>query len=374
MSPYEDVMAAALATLDEALALAGANSFTTEPWWMGGATITNTDMVAIIRSFKARFMASVGRTPAERSAANWSEIATLAGSGITTDFFVMGDDGAWWDVLKSYAGSSSPNHHSSEGSPLSTWGRLDVRYLGPADTGGNYQGWLAEDLGNRNEIPIETPDRRVTGSTYDSDGLYVRYIGGPSPFRDGRGSYHFSWYGDKRWDEYVDDAWADLATPMIEMTLTEMYYLRAEAMYRTGNQAGALAIINQTRVANGQLPASTITGPTDSDCVPRTDNGSCGDLWDALKYEKRIEVYHTGMGIAFFDDRGWGDLVDGTFFHLPIPGQELDYLGLPYYTFGGSWPSMVATQARGPVTVAPETLQSYWQDLRSRTADLKAEA
>jgi hypothetical protein len=64
-------------------------------------------------------------------------------------------------------------------------------------------------------------------------------------------------------------------------------------------------------------------------------DGSCGDLWEALKYEKRIECFHHSFGVEFFDDRGWGDLVEDTFIHLPVPGSELLLLLMDIYTFGG---------------------------------------
>jgi hypothetical protein len=226
-------------------------------------------------------------------------------------------------------------------------------------------------VAQRNEIPIETPDRRVTGTTWDSPGLYVKHIG-PSNFIGSRGTYHFSLYGDARYDTHAD---AGGVGPMVEMSVTEMDYLRAEARYRMGDWSGAEAIINSTRVI-GSLPIITVTGPTGTACVPRKDDGTCGDLWDALKYEKRLEVYHTGLGIAFFDDRGWDDLVEYTFRHLPVPGQELELLGIPNYTFGGpTGPDMVgqAQEARGPVTMSPEALMSYWRGLRVRLDALNAE-
>ncbi len=159
---------------------------------------------------------------------------------------------------------------------------------------------------------------------------------------------------------------------MVEMTPDELDYLRAEAMYRGGNTTGALTLVNATRTAAGLDPA-TGSGDQSSRCVPRDENGNCEDLWGALKYEKRLEVYHTGMGIAFFDDRGWGDLVEGTFTQLPVPGSELVRLGKAIYTFGGFEPPMVAGQAMGPATgpIPAETLVTYWRDLRDRAAALK---
>jgi hypothetical protein len=67
--------------------------------------------------------------------------------------------------------------------------------------------------------------------------------------------------------------------------------------------------------------------------VPKRWDNSCGDLMDALMYEKRIETY--GTAIAFFDARGWGCLAEGTPIELPPPGRQLDLLGKANYTYGG---------------------------------------
>jgi hypothetical protein len=95
-------------------------------------------------------------------------------------------------------------------------------------------------------------------------------------------------------------------------------------------------LINLTRVAQGQLPPVTVDGPPDeAGCVPRKLSGACGSLWDALRYEKRIE----GLGVdgvtAFLDARGWQTLPENTLIQLPIPGRELGVLQRTLYSYGG---------------------------------------
>jgi hypothetical protein len=120
------------------------------------------------------------------------------------------------------------------------------------------------------------------------------------------------------------------------MTVTEMNLLKAEALIRLGRADEAVPLINLSRVANGGLPPVTIDGPPDEPgCVPRKLDGSCGSLWDALRYEKRIEGAGVDATTAYFDARGWQTLVVNSFVHLPIPGAELETLQLPNYTFGG---------------------------------------
>jgi SusD family len=114
----------------------------------------------------------------------------------------------------------------------------------------------------------------------------------------------------------------------------EMDLLMAEAEIRLGNPAAAAALINKTRVGNGELPPVTAAGVTpEPGCVPKLYDGSCGTLMDALMYEKRIETY--GTAISYFDLRGWGCLLEGTPTELPPPGRQLDLLGKAQYTYGG---------------------------------------
>ena len=93
------------------------------------------------------------------------------------------------------------------------------------------------------------------------------------------------------------------------MLVSEMDLLKAEGLIRLGRAAEAVPLINKTRVANGQLPPVTVDGPPDEPgCVPRKLNGQCGSLWDALRYEKRIEGLGVSGVIAYFDARGWQTL------------------------------------------------------------------
>jgi len=69
--------------------------------------------------------------------------------------------------------------------------------------------------------------------------------------------------------------------------------------------------------------------------VPRKLNGQCGSLWDALRYEKRIEGVGVSGVIGYFDARGWQALPLNTMVHLPVPGRELATLRRDLYTFGG---------------------------------------
>jgi hypothetical protein len=264
----------------------------------------------------------VGRTKAERDAANWQDILSDVqdGLGATEDYAVY-DDGSQW------AWARDKLHTAA----IAGWSRLDIRTYGPADQSGAYQTWLATVPDDRRPFNVDTDDSRVTGGSPTADGAYIAYIGS-SPFPANRGYYHYSNYLDVRWNFYSSGFIGRLP----EWDPKERALLMAEAMYRTGNQAGAMALVNTSR-ANGGLPAFTAPGGTapGARCVPRTSSGACGDLLEALKYEKRIELFHYGPFTEYMDDRGWGDLVSGTPVQLPVPGSELLLLLQDIYTFGG---------------------------------------
>lgn len=316
---YGEIMAAAISKLEMAISASQANSFDVPPSWMAQVGMSNTELAQLAHSYIARFMTQVGRNASERAAVNWASVISHLDAGITEDYIPIGDGDIWWDVTKSYGGTRPG------------WARIDLRLLGPSDQSGAFQDWLATVAGNRQPFDIDTDDRRITGGAPDADGLYFMYEG-DSPFRPERGTYHFSPYGDSRWKPYNNNQFKG---EMDEMTMVELELIRAEALYNLGQKDAALAIVNSTRVANGQLPEATLDGDQSARCVPRTASGACGDLWEAIKYEKRIEIFHTGMGIHFFDDRGWGDLVEGTAIHFPVPGKELLVLLQEIYTFGG---------------------------------------
>ena len=71
-------------------------------------------------------------------------------------------------------------------------------------------------------------------------------------------------------------------------------------------------------------------------------NGTCGSLWDALRYEKRLEMLGVDPWIQWYDQRGWGALPEGALVHYPVPARELQILELPGYTTGGTNPGSAA--------------------------------
>ena len=303
-STYDQVMDAALAQLAECANICASNTFTVPSTWWNGLELSNADMEALAHSYTARFMACVARDETERAAVDWNAVINHADQGITTDFAPVGDWATWWDELKRY--SHNP-----------TWMRADYKTIGPADNSGAYQAWLATPVKDRTYFLIVTDDRRVVGAdSATADGTHFRYLG-PAAFNPARGSYHFSYYGAWMHADYYNNGGVG---PMNIFDVSELDMLKAEGYYRLNQRGEAAALVNLTRVTNGQLPEAT---------------AGDADLLDKIKYEKRFETFATGCGVAFFDSRGWGDLVSGTPIHFPVPGKELEILQEPIYTWGG---------------------------------------
>ena len=358
---YTEVMTEAIANLNASIAISDANTFTTEPGWFNGPTLTNDELSELAHSFIARYLANVARTAADRAAVDWNLVKTHIAAGVTSEFAPLADekfgnpDGPWFDLLKWAQGGHS-------------WSRADYRTIGgvvpndpETDPDGTYAAWLNTPVDDRVQYGVNTQDKRIQkfagvdacvdpaeetlgGGCGALDpgavdpGTDFRYAAG-SPFLVSRGTYHFSAYKPTRYDYHTPDS----EGPMPHVNVTEMQLLLAEAHLHL-SEAGAAAIINNTRVTRGGLSAAT-----DGDA----------DIWEKLYYEKLIENYNLAAGLAFTERRGAREiavsssvpgltlvgLVPRTPRHFPVPGAELDVLQLPLYTFGGDGPDKAPAAA-----------------------------
>ena len=358
--PYTELYAAAIVKLDKAISLSGSGSFTVPSAWVGfGGSVSNTVLAQMAHSYKARLMIEIARDPAERAAVNWNAVMAEVSAGITEDYAVEYDGTNWpWSRLVNRSGAN-------EG-----WGRSDYRWIGPADQSGRYQEWAnITNVELRTPFYIDTDDRRITAGDPTSDGLYQKFYAGNS-MRAERGTYHYS--------NYIDSRWRELRLNRnrgrhVTFALAELDFIMAEGLFRTGNKQGAVDLINKYRVPNGELPAVTLDGDQTARCVPRhATTGACQDLWAALMWDKRIEVYHNASGSDYFDARGWGVLVKDTPVQFPVPGSELDLLLMEIYSFGGPGGASAAPNtSRGAID--PETIRWKREALEAYDAVVQAE-
>jgi hypothetical protein len=331
LQPYPEVMDSALSELRQAIAIAQVNTFTIPgpPGWFR-TPLTNQDLVRLAHSFIARLLISEPRDRAGRDAVPWDTVLAHAEQGIQTDFLPVAEPTLFENGFTFRAARQ-------RFAVPSDFARPDNWLVGPGDSTGAFINWVNTAVANRQRFQLVTKDRRTQGPTGPTSlGKYFGFNDAPV-WNPSRGTYVQSDYAFYRFGRGT--TWQ--TGPQVAMTVTEMDLIRAEALIRLNRAAEAVPLINKTRVANGELPPVTIDGPPDEPgCVPRKympgpTQGQCGSLWDALRYEKRIEMAGVDPTVAYADARGWQTLVQNTYLQFPVPGRELGVLQRPLYTYGG---------------------------------------
>jgi hypothetical protein len=323
--PYPQVMDAAIGMLQESIAISDTATFTLPSvGWVPGLALTNQDLSRLAHTYIARFRAYVPRTAEERAAVDWAEVMDEIDQGIVADFAPIGSPTGLVDNAKRLFARS--NNFPGDQQRASNW------LVGPADSLDGFKDWVATPVAEREPFQLQTSDRRIQGSTVGSGGSYFGYNSNVSWMNPTRGLYLRSFYYFHRFG--TGTSWNN--GPLVAITRTEMNLIKAEALIRLERAPEAVPLINESRVANGQLPPVDVNGPPDAPgCVPRKLSGACGNLWDALRYEKRIEEAGVDGHVAYYDARGWNTLAAGSFLQLPIPGRELEVQRLANYTYGG---------------------------------------
>jgi hypothetical protein len=360
LAGYNDAMAIALKQLDSAIAYAEKartasgvsqsqlDGFLPVEWMRRAPAPTSLDdYERLLHSTKARFRASIARDPAERAAVNWTEVVNDAAKGITSDWVLdlnanLGWSASWLNQMAVATG----------------WSGMTPAIIGMADTTNGYASWMALDRGSRAPFLIQTPDARFpqgatrAAQTTNSPALDATlpsvYFRSRTPGEDSPGeAYGISYYDHVRFTSYRQGA---SIGKWVWMSRTENDMLEAEGLIILGRAAEAVPLINRTRVANNlpPFPAGSVAatrapaqpGGSATSCVPRTPTGpggslECGTLFEAMKWEKRMETLFTGYAQWFFDSRGWNDLPVGSPLQYPVPYQEMDsryegfYNGVP---------------------------------------------
>jgi hypothetical protein len=361
LSGAADVMKAALVLLDSALQIANtpaaAPGFPLEAIWMGNATGLSLDQYKrIIRSYRARFRAGVARTPAQAAAVDWAKVIDDTENGIQTDFMVNTGSSTGWSVGYQVTRYQDP-----------TWSEMSMMYMGMADVSGAYATFIAADYSHKNGwFLVITPDLRwpqgTTRAAQNAASVQPTsvnskpYVSNRSVSNDVSGDgWGISFYDYFRY-RYIKVN--SNSGPFPEFLKAENDLLAAEGYIRTGNINAAAAKIDLTRVGNGGLPklsgvvtTATQAVPGGASCVPQVPTGTgtvaCGNLMEAMKYEKRIETMYSGFGRFWIDSRGWGDLVEGTALEFPVPYQEMQARQHPYYLLGSGFGSAAAKGVYG---------------------------
>jgi hypothetical protein len=294
-SPYNEVIAAALVSLDKCIAICNSGSFTVPAEWVPGDSWSSTEFGQLASSFAARFLVYSSRNKAQDDAVDWAKVYSYAKNGIQKDFAPLADDVTWYSLYQTY-------------SIFSGWGQIDmyvINLMDPNMPATFPSSGLFTDLPDNGQAT--SADARLV-----SDYEYLSSC----PFRAERGYYHFSSYRYSRIDEYIS-TWIE---PMPVFRKAENDYFIAEAAAHTGKVQEAADVMNASaRVTRGNL------APLPADAAQITA---------AIHYERMVELMLSGMGIQFFEMRKENLLQSGTLLHWPIPGSQLEVMQMDYYTFG----------------------------------------
>ncbi|MGQ0703543.1 MAG: hypothetical protein ACT4PM_10470 [Gemmatimonadales bacterium] len=405
---FEEAMVAFQNALDAASdpAATGPGGFALPSNWMftnQPSSVTATEFIKILRSYRARIRASLARYPNAAACAaggsnnvcadeitaddvDWAAVAADAQNGITSDLrittsTVTGPNMSWVAQWLSYT----------------TWHQMTPFISGMADTTGAYAAWLALPIASRGVGSVffmQTPDQRWPkgadraaqradldlSACSNPNQVCKRFFVNRATADPVTNTWGVSQYDFGRFISWRTSGTAGTGQdgPFPFFTKAELDLLQAEALFRQQNYAAVLPLVNRTRTAcgpggvpagctarpagsglagepGGGLPAlvaadNTTPIPGGNACVPkRAVNGAdagggtvvCGTLWDALKWEKRMEAGYTHFAPWFMDSRRWGDLADGVPVDWPTPYQDLQVRlreGLQIYSTGGPNP------------------------------------
>lgn len=380
---YSVVADSAYAAFTRAIAFAetapnpGGDGFPIPDSWLPSPTNWDVaNFVRLIRSYRARIRANMARTSAD--AVDWAAVVADVENGNTDDHYIVtstttGPSNGWRQQYNSY----------------DTWHQMPPFIIGMADVSGSYEAWIATPLtargaGNTGFFMV-TPDLRfpqgatrtaqqsdftLTSCQASSGGqgckryFYNRPAGDDVFSGQGWGWSNYGFARFRSWAQRGDGGSARNGKTLF-MTKSELDLIRAEGLYKLGgNDAQVATLINNSRTRGmgpitgfacptggcargGGLPAvlavrtSAATGTMPA-CVPKVPTGTtspvvrCGDLWDALKYEKWIETAYTHYAPWYLDMRRWDDLPKDTPLFWPVPFQDLQARGRPVSALYGT--------------------------------------
>jgi starch-binding outer membrane protein, SusD/RagB family len=320
---------AAIAKLQSAATLAGANTFTTPAAWTNGRSYSNVQIRQIANTLSAITLAYWPRTAAENAAVNWAQVKTFASAGMSSgtpvDLVYVGDGCTAFchEVLLWFNGIDGGRVHTRVANLLDP-----VTQLNPYPTGGN-------------GVP-NSPDKRLGDGSFGDASIEEAFQTNPATanagtdfafsraevFRPSRGSYHQSNIGHTRYDlSGLQDPAGIYGGfgPAPVLTATQNDLLLAEASIRTGDLATAVTAINKTRVVRGGLS-------------PAAAGDGVNGLLTKLGYENEVELL--GLGAAsYYWIRRTDRLLEGTPREMPVPAKELGVRGEQFYTWGGPLPA-----------------------------------
>lgn len=321
---YKEVMAYAISKIDQAIQIIESDDVDEDPSSViAGVTFNRELLLQFANSMGARFLASNARTQAENAQVDWAKVKAYAEKGLKQDFKVAYDDGWRGKVMTRDYGMNYFVLYNYDWLRASQW---LLHKMAPEDPASAYPIPVVEGSDSHKDWPEITncPDARLA-KYFKFDSMRNGWFGADRASRPGYGDYILCQYRYWRYYDVVNLGSGDVD----HFLKAENDTYLAEALIRTnGDKAQIAALINNSRVGLGELPA--LTG-----------NESYEELEEALFYERYVECDLVWPQLGFFDRRRNNEqMMPGTVRHFPIPGPELKMHGQPLYTFGGEGKEM----------------------------------
>lgn len=328
-SDRKAVRDAALASLDDAIAVANANTFTTPSGWSNGNSYTNVQIAKIANTMAAYLLANWGRDSTETAAAAWPAILAYTTAGLSAapafDYVFIGDGNNWYPEILAWFNAMDT-------------GRVSTRVAAMLDPGSQVHPFPVGGNAQPNSV-----DKRLGDGSFGTAAMVAGFGNVPATvnkgtdfawssqaiFNNARGFYHQSNIAHIRYDltgqQAPSGAYGGLG-PAPVFSAAQNDLLRAEALIRTGGSLTTVAtLINNTRVTRGNL-APAVAG-----------DGIVG-LTAKLDYESEVELLGLGSASYYFRRRRNG-LLPGTPHEMPVPAKELGVFEQALYTWGGASPA-----------------------------------
>lgn len=345
-SPYTDLIAASISDLNRSIELAESSTtfiFNSMPnpvdsW-------TRDEFLDIVNSFAARILAGKARTAAEAATLDWNAIHDYAAAGLG------GPNAA--SNLTVFA----PTNIGSSGeyaNYFTDW--LNFVVSGNFNTGAGYNPTDVKVIHLLDPTyPVDYPVENAAGAsatleaaTSDDPRIaYYKYTNNAGFLNATRNARLYSNYFSARM--FAESDWWPVENKIILFTSSEVSYLRAEALLMGGGAGGTVAaasVLNASPAGTGltdlggfQLPAVRL-GYIDQNSLSGghtiLGTASTEEFQFALLREYSVELdLLGGVGIQWFFMRRHDMLQEGTVTMFPVPGSELEILGLENYTYGG---------------------------------------
>tara|TARA_Y100001958_G_C21211099_1_gene536808 strand:- start:131 stop:1801 length:1671 start_codon:yes stop_codon:yes gene_type:complete len=285
---------------------------------------SSTLLKSYMHSYIARFSSQVARKNSEANKLDWQIISDHASKG--APFHYIGDGEFLWSRTQYYTGVSR------------SWGRVDYKTIGPADTTDGYTNWLGDGsdaaVQARTVFNIGTIDKRITAGQNSSDDSQLAGSYMLNEYRTrlvaSRGTYSQSHYWWTKTSKYGND----LNDSIVDLPMSELDLIQAESSLRQENAGLAAFYINKSRTAKGGLPS--LASSTSLGSYTDPPNGKKdATLWAAYKYEAILENALLNPYSTLALRRRWDDLVKGSLTMFPLPYDFIEFLILDSYTFGG---------------------------------------